>query len=345
MRKLASIQKIKDIQPIENADKLDVATILGWKVVVPKGQFQIDDYCVYFEVDSLLPDEPRYEFLKKTSWNNRYGKIRLKSIKLRGQISQGLVLPLKDFPEINFSILNEGDDLTDTLGIVKYEPIIPASLSGDVNKFTWPISKSDEERVESIPHILDVINKKPYYITCKLDGTSVSYILTKNDNDEVEFHACSKNYSIKRNEDNTIWQIAEKYDIEKKLEEYYISTGNMLAIQGELCGPGIQKNKLNLSEHTLFIFNIIDVESNSKIPFERMYHMFMDIPKVPLINEGPSFDFTSIEEIKEMSRGKYRDWISSATLEQDMEGIVIRSKDQTVSFKSINNDFLLKGGE
>jgi len=146
MRKLASIQKIKKIKQHNNADKLELATILGWQVIVPKEQFKENDLVVYFEIDSLLPDEKRYEFLKKTSWNGRYNKIRLKSIKLRGEISQGLILPLNNFPEINFSTLNEGDDLTKILGIEKYEPIIPASLGGDVNKFTWPISKTDEER-------------------------------------------------------------------------------------------------------------------------------------------------------------------------------------------------------
>ena len=344
MRKLASIQKIKEINPIENADNIEVATILGWQVVVKKGEFKPGDYSVYFEIDSILPDEPRYEFLKKSSWNSRYQKIRLKTIKLRGQISQGLVLPLSSFPEINFSELSEGDDLTETLGVEKYEPIIPASLNGIANKFTWPISRTDEERIQSDPEgYLEAIKNKPYYITVKLDGTSASYMLVKNENSKIEFHACSRNYSIKYDENNTIWQIAEKYEIEEKLKSYFISTGNMYAIQGEIVGPGIQGNKLNLSEHRLYIFNIIDIETSEK--YYKNGFSFWNIPFVPIVEEGESFSYETVDELLELSRGKYKEHFDSALAKQDREGIVVRSKDQSVSFKVVNNDFLLKGGD
>ncbi len=118
MRKLATIQMIKNLAPIEDADRIEKAAILEWSVVVPKGQFNVGDLCVYFETDSLLPDEPRYEFLKENSWDIRYQKIRLKTIKLRGQVSQGLALPLKDFPEIKD--IEEGNDVTKLLGIEKH---------------------------------------------------------------------------------------------------------------------------------------------------------------------------------------------------------------------------------
>lgn len=348
MRKLASIQRIKEINPIENADAIEVATILGWNVVVKKGEFKPGDFCVYFEIDSLLPDEPRYEFLKKTSWNARYEKIRLKTIKLRGQVSQGLALPLNSFPDRNWTIYNEGDDLTQELGIEKYEPIIPASLGGDVNSFTWPIAKTDEERVQSAPDAyLQSMRDKPYYITVKLDGTSASFILCKNDENEIEFHVCSRNYSLKYKEDNTFWQIAEKYDIERKLKDYFLSTGDMLAIQGEVCGPGIQENKLNLSEHMLFVFNVIDVESKRKIPFESLGIIgnVFGLKTVPVIEQGSHFPYKTVTELLNLARGKYNENIDTAIKKQDREGVVIRTNDQSVSFKVINNDFLLKGGD
>ena len=345
MRKLASIQKIKNIEPIENADAIEKATILGWNVVVKKGEFKPGDFCVYFEIDSLLPDEPRYEFLKKTSWNSRYEKIRLKSIRLRGVISQGLALPFSSFPEINWTHYNEGDDLTELFGIEKYEPIIPASLGGDVNKFTWPISKTDEERVQSNPEgYIEAIKNKPYYITVKLDGTSASFILVKNDNDEIEFHVCSRNYSIKYKEDNTLWNIAKKYDIENKLRDHFLATGKMYAIQGEVCGPGIQKNRLNLSEHELFVFNVIDVETGEKIHFKEMYE-FPGLQFVPCELHGESFPYDTLDELLNLAKGKYKQHFNSAVAKQDREGIVIRTKDQSISFKVINNDFLLKGGD
>lgn len=346
MRKLASIQKIKNIEPIENADAIEKATILGWNVVVKKGEFKPGDFCIYFEIDSLLPDEPKYEFLKKTSWNSRYEKIRLKSIRLRGVISQGLALPLTSFPDINWTSYSEGDDLTELFGIEKYEPIIPASLGGDVNKFTWPISKTDEERIQSNPdEYIASITGKPYYITIKLDGTSASFMLAKNGGGEIEFHVCSRNYSIRYKEDNTLWNIAKKYDIEKKLKDYFLATGDMLAIQGEICGPGIQSNKLNLSEHELFVFNVIDVEERRKLSFDRSWTMFSNIPFVPILEEGKEFPYTTLDELLELAKGKYKEHFPSAVAKQDREGIVIRTNDQSVSFKVINNDFLLKGGD
>lgn len=348
MRKLASLQRIKNLEPIEGADAIEKATILGWNVVVKKGEFNIGDFCVYFEIDSLLPDEPQYEFLKKSSWNSRYNKIRLKSIKLRGVVSQGLALPLSSFKGINWSILNEGDDLTELLGVEKYEPPIPASLGGSAKKFTWPIPKTDEERVQSNPdEYLNAIKGKPYYITVKLDGTSASYILCKNDDGEIQFHVCSRNYSLKYKEDNTLWQIAIKHDIERKLKEYHIATGNMLAIQGEICGPGIQKNRLNLSDHELFVFNVYNVETKEKLSFDSMsiVDTYFALPRVPLLEQGDVFPYSTVDELLELSRGKYKEHFESAPAKQDREGIVIRSKDQSVSFKAINNDFLLKGGD
>ncbi len=345
-RKLASIQKIKNLESIEGADVIEKATVLGWSVVVKKGEFSIGDYCVFFEIDSLLPDEERYSFLKKSSWNSAYQRIRLKTIKLRGTLSQGLALPLKLFPEINFTEYNEGEDLTEILGVEKYETPIPPNMSGKTRRFTWPISKTDEIRIQQDPeYYLISIKNKPYYITVKLDGTSASYILLKNDNDEIEFHACSRNYSIRFNEDNTIWQMAIKYDIEEKLTKHYDETGEMLAIQGEICGPGIQKNRLGLKEHNFYIFNVISVNENKKLPFPKISQMFPNIPFVPILEEGEEFSYETMNEILELAKGKYCEHFDTAMPKQEREGIVIRSKDQSVSFKAISNDFLLKEGE
>lgn len=346
MRKLATLRKIDSLSPIEGADVIEKATIDGWNVVVKKGEFKEGDDCLYFEIDSLLPDWPQYEFLRKSSWNDKLGKYRLKTAKLRGVVSQGLALPLSSFSDmnINWSLYNTGDNLTELFEVEKYEPPIPVSLGGDVNKFTWPISKTDEERVQNIPEVINKIVGKPYYITVKLDGSSASFMLTKNDEGEIEFHACSRNYSIRRKEGNTIWKIADKYNIEKKLKDWYLATGEMLALQGEIVGPGIQKNKLNLPDHDFYIFNIVDVETNKRKCQESMFTMFPHIPMVPLLESGDSFSY-NMEDILEMAEGKYRDHIPSAVAKQEMEGIVIRSKDQSISFKAISNRFLLKGGE
>ena len=119
MRKLASIQKITALRPIENADKIEVATVLGWQVVVQKGQFKEGDFCVYIEIDSILPDKPDFEFMRER-------KFRVKTIKLRGQVSQGICFPISILLKATDKdlILREGDDMTELLGVRKYDPQI-----------------------------------------------------------------------------------------------------------------------------------------------------------------------------------------------------------------------------
>lgn len=204
MRKLASIQKIKNIEPIEGADRIEKATVLGWNVVVKKDEFKIGDWAIYFEIDSLLPDEPKYEFLKKSSWNPRYNKIRLKTVKMKGVVSQGLLLPLSSFPDINFSLYNEGSDLTEILGIEKYEPIIPASLGGDVNAFTWPISKTDEERCIHEDTLIDTPQGK----------FSIKYICTSDINEVYSYNVLQDEIEIKQIENKII---TKKEKIWKKI--------------------------------------------------------------------------------------------------------------------------------
>lgn len=146
MRKLASIQKIKDVQPIQGADTIEVASVLGWKVVVKKGEFQVGNLMVYCEIDSILPEKPEFEFLRNKNF-------RIRTIRLRGQVSQGICFPLSVLPT-NFEI-EEGKECTEVLEIIKYEPPIPASLSGIV-KGTFPsfIPKTDETRVQVLQELL-----------------------------------------------------------------------------------------------------------------------------------------------------------------------------------------------
>lgn len=159
MRKLASIQKIKLISPIQDADKIELATVLGWHVIISKSDnLKVGDNVVYFEIDSILPDVPEFEFLKKRT------NLRLKTMKLRGVYSQGLIIPIEQAKKIAKDLghpikedLKVGDDITENLNVVKYEEpeeyvaeeIIKKS-SNLLMKFNWyrklftftPIKKS-----------------------------------------------------------------------------------------------------------------------------------------------------------------------------------------------------------
>lgn len=346
MRKLASIRRIKNIEPIEGADRIELATVDGWKVVVAKDVgHQEGDLVVYCEVDSFLPIEPQYEFLRKTSYKKMGNKegFRLKTIRLRGQVSQGLILPISvlegkiDFgPSRDFNKHIEsliGQDVSEILGIVKYDPPVPARLAGEVEgKFPAFISKTDQERVQNLS--LDDI-KGEWVITEKLDGTSFTCF-----KHEGEFGVCSRNLQLKENEDNTYWKMAKKYNLKEFCPEGY-------ALQGEIIGPGIQKNRYGLNECKLFLFDMYDIEKSSYVPFWNLitavsshkykYNLEEFLKIVPVLDDV-TLNSHSIDDILEMAEGK-----STLNSNTEREGLVFKNKfDPNQSFKAISNKFLLK---
>ena len=340
MRKLASIQTIKYIKPIPDADSIETVGVLGWEVVSKKGEFKPGDTCVFFEIDSLLPELPQFEFLRKSCWNDNLKKYRLKSIKLKKQLSQGLALPTSVFPIL--AGLTAGADVTDLLGIEKYDPPIPAQIVGDAKRFVWPISKTDETRVQLDDEykFIERLTGQPYYISLKLDGTSSTFLIDPKDE---TFHVCGRNYSYKRNDTHTFWKIAQRYNIEQGLRSFLDKGNNRIAIQGEIVGPGIQKNPLGLSVPDLYIFNVIDITNNTRFSLDMSMFIVqvLGLKFVPIVDKGSSFSYTQTD-LLEMARGKYKTHFSSAKDSQDREGIVIRSICGEISFKAINNDFLLK---
>lgn len=229
-RKLASIVIIEDLQPIESADFIEVAAVKGWKLVVKKNEFVIGDLAVYCEIDSFLPIRKEFEFLRKTSYKKMRDVegFRLKTIKLRGQISQGLLIPVSILGDLRYEV---GDDVTKQLGIMKYEPPIPASLVG-IAKGSFPsfIPKTDEERIQNLSDQYERLKSHRYYITEKLDGSSVTYYLHNR-----QFGVCSRNLELVESVENSLWKVAIANGIEEKLRGF----GKNMAIQGELIGEGI----------------------------------------------------------------------------------------------------------
>lgn len=339
MRKLASIQTIKYVKPIPDADSIETVGVLGWEVVSKKGEFKPGDTCVFFEIDSLLPDIPEFEFLRKSCWNDNLKKYRLKTVKLRKQLSQGLALPTTVFPIL--AGLTAGADVTDLLNIEKYEPPIPAQIQGDARSFTWPISKTDEVRVQLDDEygFIERLTGESYYISLKLDGTSSTFLIDPKDE---TYHVCGRNYSYKESDSHNFWVLSRKYNIEQGLRDFW-EKGHRLALQGEVVGPGIQKNPLGLSSHDLFIFNVVNIDTNHKLCLDDSQRIVesLGLKFVPIVDKGSSFGYTKTD-LLEMAKGKYKTHFPSAKDSQDREGIVIRSLCGEVSFKAINNDFLLK---
>jgi RNA ligase (TIGR02306 family) len=326
MRQLASIQRIKSIEPIANADSIVKATVLGWQLVIKKDEFKPGDLCVYVEIDSILPDKPEFEFLRNKNF-------RIRTIKLRGQVSQGICFPLHILP--NNIQVEEGADVTDVLSIVKYEPPVPVNMQG-IMKGGFPsfIPKTDETRVQVLQDLLNTHKGSSCYITEKLDGTSVTFFIK-----DGVFGVCSRNMELEEVEDNLYWKAARQFDIERKLR----SVGCNIAIQGELVGEGIQGNKLKLKGQHVFVFSVFLIDEYRYA----MYHEWMkmmeelEIPCVPVITDNYQLE-DNINDILSMS--ETFSLINSGVM---CEGIVIRLKEskELVSFKAISNEFLLKYGE
>lgn len=345
-RQLASIQKILSVEPIPDADKIEVASILGWTVVMKKNQFHENDLVIYCEIDSILPDTEWTKFLN--------GILRIRTRRFRKQLSQGIAFPLNILPNYEKELngmescndgtgarlyLSEGTDVTELLGVKKWEPNIPAQLTGIIkDNFPSCVHKTDEIRVQSIPRIFEEITGIEVYISTKVDGCSMTCVV----NPQGEFEVCSRNLSLKESEGNSYWKIARKLDIENILR----TTGNRYSIQGELAGPGIQRNRLGLNELDLFVFNVYDIIDGKHLDFEEFKEFCRrnGLKTVP-IDEVTIFNFT-LEQLLEKAKGKY---LSG----NNREGIVIRPTIEMysnvlkgrMSFKVINNDFLEKDEE
>lgn len=337
-RKLASIRKISNISPIEGADMIELVIVDGWKVVVAKNVgHKVGDLVIYCEIDSFLPIKEEFEFLRKSSYKKMVDGtegFRLKTIKLRGQVSQGLILPISvlyDNRDLSaFDELTVGDDVTSILGIVKYEPPIPAELAGKV-KGLFPsfIPKTDEERIQNLSGEIPNWKDKTFYVTEKLDGSSATVYYK-----DGVFGICSRNLELLETEGNTFWKVARELDLENKMREYGVN----ISLQGELIGEGIQGNPYKIKGQTIKFFNLFDIdlqEYHTLSMFETIVKKQFGLDTVPILDRHFKLPDT-VEEIL-----KFADDKSELNRTFDREGVVIRSLDRKISFKAISNKFLL----
>lgn len=357
MRKLASIRRISEIEPIDGADRIEKAVIDGWAAVVRKDQFKPGDLCVYFEIDSLIPIRPWNEFLKKTSKKSIDGVdwIRIRTVVLKDQVSQGLVMPLdilnsedetvvgtredgvKTLGPYDDSLeLKPGMDVSKYLGVIKYEPtVVSEGVLGDKPGF---LETTDAERVQNMAEGFDeFVKDKTFYVTEKLDGTSTT-IYYNPDHDRC-FGICNRNSELEETDRNIIWKIARQLDIEERLKEHYETHGKKIALQGELVGPGIQKNRLGLDQKRIFFFGVFDIDTYSKMDPSQSKTVVqeMGLEFVPVIEEQYIID-QDARSLLDIADGK-----SKINPERKREGLVMRcNQDPKVIFKLISNDWLIK---
>jgi RNA ligase (TIGR02306 family) len=332
MRKLASIRVIDSIGPIEGADAIEVATVGGWKIVVKKDEFAVGDLAVYLEIDSWVPTELA-PFLSKGKEPREFEGVqgeRLRTIKLRGQLSQGLLLP----KPIGLMDAVEGDDLTEYLGIKKWEKPMNAQLAGMARgNFPTLIPKTDQERVQNLKKEIAAAAERNtvFEVTEKLEGSSMTCYLI-----EGVFGVCSRNLDLKETADNTFWQVACREGVEEKMktiDEYWD-----FAIQGELIGPGIQGNIYNLSKPEFYVFDVYNIQQGTYLkPADRLALVQrMGLNHVPVIH--PSWPITSsVEGILEAAEGQ----TVLLTSNTEREGIVFKEVNGGITFKAISNKYLL----
>lgn len=370
-RALASIRQVESVDPIENADAIEVARVGGWRCVIKKGEFCAGDLAIYFEVDSLLPlENPAFAFLAGRGEVTQDGKrwSRLRTSKFRGCLSQGLLLRPESFPsELPAEVVVEGADVTDLLGVKIYEPPEGPgmSLSG-TPKGNWPtfLRKTDQERIQNIPWAIKAFPGELFEVTLKIDGCSLTAYLFND-----KYGVCSRNLDLQErvqdSADETKWKenpyhaAAKMYGLEARMR----AVGLNMAVQGEFCGEGIQSNRDKIKGTKVFIFDAYSIdEARYLTPAERNAYLdkldavtgvegiFSKMDRVPVV--APALDltttFASVDDVLAFAEGP-------AINTKLREGVVFKShglitgrakgeRTQVFSFKAISNAYLMKTG-
>lgn len=311
------------------------------------------------EIDSVLPEKPEFEFLRKRDF-------RIKTMKMAGVLSQGICFPLSLLPEGEYNV---GDDVTEILGVTKYDeyqdeankeqkkysafrrflfrhratrPIAKLLFMGAKKKkddFPDFVSKTDETRIQNLPYLLE--DKETKWVGReKIDGSSGTFFLRKIKNPipflpaRYEFGVCSRNRRILKDDGSAFWQVAKKYDLKNVLREM-IAGQDWVCIQGEVIGPKIQGNKYHVSEPDLYCFNLI-------YPGRKVScHIAEDAVGVHGLKWAPRVveDYVlpdTVGEVIDFATGE------SALYPTLREGVVFRNYQTGQSFKAVSNEFLLK---
>lgn len=345
-RKLVSVRRVTEVLPIPNADSIELSIVDGgWPVVTKINDFYKGDLAIYAESDSFIPHELA-PFLSKGNSPREYNGVkgeRLRTIKLRNTISQGLLLKLEDITEkYGLSDLVEGQDLTEALGVQKWEAPIPACLVGKVRgNFPSYISKTDQQRAQNIvSSIFNDHKDELYEITIKLDGSSCTIYVK-----DGVIGVCSRNLDLEETDSNSYWEAARSQGVIDSLGKFYEETGRNIALQMELIGEGIQKNQERISGRELYLFDIYDIDAQRYLTpevrhatLDMLVDMGANLAHVPILHLN--FQLTehikNLEGLLEFANG------SSLNANVKREGVVFKSMDSSFSFKAISNQWLLK---
>jgi len=372
-RKLASVQKIVHINPIDGYDRVELATVLGWSCIVSKGEFKVGDLVVYIEPDSLLyPNEIWDTFLAKR-------KYKIKTLKMCKTISQGLILPLSVVNKLNSKYnenLIEGLDLTDILNVKHFEkgdtikpnltsnknrsPIMRFLMSFGLFRFfymlflgkklkgfpTHLMGKTDETNIQNLPFLFKDKAGTKMYISEKLEGQSSTFLLFQKPGifnrmlNIKQYIVCSHNIRLSRPDYSNWWSISKKFDIEGILKKYYKTHGIHIGIQGEIIGESIQGNIYGISGLDFYVFNVRNLDTQEMFNMTEMIE-FCDecgLKHVPILNRSYILEpEMTPQTLLDLANGK-----SSINDKVDREGVVVRTHSMDISFKARSPKYLLK---
>lgn len=349
MRHLATIQVIDDIQPIDGRDRIELASVKGWHVIVKKDEFHVGDPCVYIEIDSVLPPKPEFAFLEPKHY-------RIKTMKMAGCISQGICFPLTILPEGHY---DRDQDVTQLIGVTQYEPemdndkdVSPQNKKKNPmmrfklfrklfgkkqSRSCFPdfLSKTDEERIQNCGWMLE--NGDDWIVTEKVDGTSGTFALLRHKRfllpDRFEYFVCSRNLRLQLRDSSIYWAVSDQYKLRETLQNM-IGKREWVAIQGECIGPGIQGNKYKAEVPRFYAFNLIDPTGRKNSVQAANLLGTKGIPFVPILDEHFKLPKT-VDEMVAYADGR------SVIADTIREGVVVRSSDGKQSFKAVSNQYLL----
>lgn len=339
MRKMATIRKIDALRPIEGADAIECAIVGGWTVVTKKGEYNAGDLAVYCEIDSFIPSAIAPYLTKPDHYAKTFEGVegeRLRTVKLRGQLSQGLLLPYATCGKI----CAEGEDVSELLGIVKYEAPVPAALAGEVKgMFPSMIPKTDQERIQNLKAELAewFVEDLHWEVTEKLEGSSMTVYMR-----DGEVGVCSRNLDLKPNADNSLWRAANKYNLPAKL----VGIGRNIAVQGEIVGNGIQGNIYQMRDQDFLVYDIYDIDAGRYFtPAERKAFVAEHgLNHCPVLAYSArltdTLGLTNLEQVLKFAEGKS----VMGMIGCEREGLVFKCHEKPVSFKAISNKYLLKHG-
>lgn len=345
-RNLVSIQRVADVKPIEGADRIELAKVLGWQCVVNKDSVKPGDLCAYCEIDSFLPIREEFEFLRNSSYkkNELLGEgFRIKTMKMRGELSQGLIITEEQLKSMGIADYAEGDDITDRLGVKKWEIPERLTTSGTIiGELGMEVPKTDETRIQNAEEVIKEFSGLEYYISTKVDGSSHSIAIDRSG----KFHVYGHNYEYANDGKSSFYEFVNKRFLEQKAKEAMIAMGaESITVQGEWAGPGIQKNRLQLKEGNWFVFTVL--LNGRRVGLDKTLKVaeIMGVDTVMIEERG--FDLPSKyptgKDLLKRAEGQYPNGGSK-------EGIVIRPVEPVyseklkalLSLKAVSNKYLLK---